>query len=256
VHGMQRMHSLFDGSSSFKGMKIMKTTLGFVCLLASIVAGSLQTAYAAESATELATLQFLKAVNDYKKDTTLFTQEKDLTIKGRNGSQPVTRLKKTKCDISSLKNVLVLLTKGDKDSDVEIPRIRTIYYDTCEDSVVQNKGDVEIYITSSPVTINFQLVNFGKTKWKKLGTDSVFVGHSTTNPVPPPTAPGGFDCGTVSTAGTIISFQMCSKNTTGKDLFYGYALHMDQTGSDNISVDIGIDPQIINHPAPGRPPPP
>jgi hypothetical protein len=51
-----------------------------------------------------------------------------------------------------------------------------------------------------------------------------------------------------------ISFDMPATNVTGKDIFYPYALHMDQTGSDGVKVDIGIDPQIINHPS-GREPP-
>jgi hypothetical protein len=259
MQGMQRTHPLFDGSSIFKGMKIMKTITRFACALASIaVTASLQPAYSAESAGSLA---FIESVNSFKPGGTSFSQDpqEPLQIQTRHGKLPIVMMKKTDCNPKALSNVYVVLSKYPGDMDVEIPRISLIYYDSCKQTIIQNGGNIEIPNMTGTVGITFQLHGFSdKTKWKKLGGDSVFVGHAATAAVPPPTSPGTLPCNAPvkKRTDTTISFDMCATNNTGKDLFYGYALHLDQIGSDGIGIDIGIDPQIINHPAPGRPPPP
>jgi hypothetical protein len=233
----------------------MKAVLTFLHLLTVIsLTFSLQRAYAASPAGEPVMAAFLKTVNDYNTDTTLFTPDKEpLTVHGRFGAYTVETFRLKKCNPMTLSNVKAVLTKHD--SDVEIPRISKIYYDSCVETIgAGDKGDIYIPITANPVWITFQLQGHKKTKWKKVGGDSVFVGKPSTSAIAPPLAPAPLPCGgtVIRNDDTSISFPMCSMNA--QPTFYAYALHMDQIGSDGIGVDIGIDPQIINHP-PGRRPP-
>ena len=131
------------------------------------------------------------------------------------------------------------------------PRIWKIFYDSCAEIIGANdKGNIYIPNTSGPVSITFDLEkNFHRTKWKPTGEASVFVGQGSSSAIVPPVAAAPLPCGggKVTRSDTVISFVMnCTPNQS--TVYYAYALHLDQIGSDNIGVDIGIDPLIINHP--------
>jgi hypothetical protein len=234
-----------------------KTIVTFSCLIAFVAIFSLaQAARGAESATESAKIAFLEAVNNYPSDTSLFTPGKTLTVHTRSGDIPIAMFRLTNCNPTTLGNVEAHLTKYQADTDVEIPRIFEIYYDNCTETIAAgDKGDIYIPNTAGgPVLITFKLLNLKKTKWKQNAKDSVFVGKPSTSAIAPPVAPGALPCGgTVARINDYtISFPMSASCTnSSKDTYYAYALHMDQKGSDGVTVDIGIDPQIINH-APGR----
>jgi hypothetical protein len=218
-------------------------------ILAITCAASMQTAYSASPAAEHP-MTFLEEVNAYKTDTALFTADSSpLTIYGRFGSYTIATFKLSKCRPATLSNVVAKLKKYD--SDVEIPRIWKIFYDSCTEIIsATDKGDIYIPNTSGPVTITFDLEkNFGKTKWKPKGEDSIFVGKGSPSAIAPPVAAAPLPCGggKVTRSDTVISFVInCTPNLS--TVYYAYALHLDQIGSDKIGADIGIDPQIINHP--------
>jgi hypothetical protein len=235
--------------------EIMKTVVSSLyVLLLLVISCAWQPAYAASPDGLPAMAVFLKTVDDYNSDKSLFTSAKDLTVHGRFGRYPIAMYRLSKCNPTTLSTVVAILTKHD--ADVEIPRISTIYYDSCVETVAAgDKGDIYIPNSAAPVWITFRLQGHKRTKWKKAGADSVFVGKPSTSAIVPPVAPGPLPCGgaVIRNDDTSISFPMCSMNP--QTTFYAYALHMDQIGSDGIGVDIGIDPQIINHP-PGRNPTP
>ena len=172
---------------------------------------------------------------------------------------PVTTSRQMKCNPTTLSKVEAHLTKYQMDGDVEIPRISEIDYDGCIETMqAGDKGNIYIPNTTvGPVTITFKLKGLARTKWRETGEKSVFVGKPSPSAIDPPTAPTSSPCGGTVTKvdDNTVSFVMslsCTQNP--HDTFYAYALHLDQTGSDGIKVDIGIDPQIINHAPGGKPP--
>src|SRR3974390_3335127 len=130
----------------------MKSILGHLLILVITLAGSLQSAHAAESA-----LTFIEKVNAYKTDRTLFTPiAKPLKIHGRFGDYSIAMFRLTKCQPLPVSNVVAKLKRYD--SDVEIPRIWKIFYDNCAEIIgAGDKGDIYILNTSGPVTIAFDL---------------------------------------------------------------------------------------------------
>jgi len=218
-------------------------------ILAITLVASVQTAHS-DSPAAGHEMTFLEKVNAYKTDSTLFTPvTTPLTIHGRFGDYAIATYRLTKCQPATVSNVVAKLKKFD--TDVEIPRIWKIFYDSCEAIIgAGDKGDIYIPYNNGPVLIAFDLENkFKKTKWKPKGEDSVFVGKGSATAIAPPVGAAPLPCGggKVSRTDSVISFVMnCPVNPV--PIYYAYALHLDQIGSDKIGVDIGIDPQIINHP--------
>jgi tetratricopeptide (TPR) repeat protein len=225
--------------------KIMKAIVSFASFLFIFI---LQAVYAANPEGERAMASFVNIVNAYKTDTKLFVADKKpLRVHGRFGDYTIDTFRLTSCHPTALKNVVAQLKRFD--TDAEIPRIWRIFYDGCAEVISANdKGDIDIPNTTSPVWITFELQGLKRTKWKKAGSDSVFVGKPSTSAISPPVSPAALPCGgtVIRNDDTSISFPMCSYSS--QKTFYAYALHLDQIGSDGVGVDIGIDPQIINHP--------
>jgi hypothetical protein len=165
-------------------------------------------------------------------------------------------------------DILGILTRRTDglDPDAEIPRINVI----CITNKVQHPNEPgKIEFTThkgETVSIRFHLDSgLGHTNWNTatvggqlLANDSIWM---TDHPSKPPSAGdwptclGGLSGKVVKYDSQLhdISFDMCSNGAGagGADADYEYALHMQQkdSGTGGASVDVGIDPRIINHPS-------
>jgi hypothetical protein len=155
----------------------------------------------------------------------------------------------------------VWVGKG-KDSNLEVPRITDICLDGSTDPDVTNDpGDIIFYSKAGhTVAMSFHLNGMVSTwkiaKGKKVKvSDSVWMVScqgSCTEDIHP-TRDSWPQCMTTSkdnnvkVVGYDVMFDMCSNS--GSTDNYQYEVHMDQAGKDGISVDVSIDPQIINHPS-------
>ena len=167
-----------------------------------------------------------------------------------------------KADNSNVRPVSVILGRGN-DPDAEVPLFKQI----CVDQKVEAEGDAlkgDISVGTKPgdrIDFAFNLNNFNHTHWKAKTPDSIWMVRKLCSvdqepspadwPVSPKVVtPSG------STAEN-INFSLPgapappSTPTTNAPpaICYQYALHLDQKDSKvGDAVDIGIDPQVINHP--------
>jgi hypothetical protein len=158
--------------------------------------------------------------------------------------------------------VQLLLDRG-TDKDAEIPKFAGI----CLDSILPIKflgftppsasvpsGDIDFHSKGHPsVTLSFVLTGLPHTTWHRTngtGNDSVWMVRFSGNPPPSP-GPHDWPCRkkkvTIDDTNKMISFVMCHAITPWAHQ-YQYALHMQQIGNDQLPVDIGIDPRIVDHP--------
>jgi hypothetical protein len=168
------------------------------------------------------------------------------------------RLKTTHPDTQ---NVVVWIGKG-TDPNLEIPRITDVCLDGSTDpDMTTDPGDIIFYSKAGhKVKVSFHLNGVISTwkipKGKKVKvSDSVWMIpcqgsctediHPTRDNWPTCTTPKDQN---VKVNGYDVSFDMCSNS--GATDNYEYEVHMDQVGKDKkISVDVSIDPLIINHPS-------
>jgi hypothetical protein len=156
-------------------------------------------------------------------------------------------------------NISVQIQRG-PDTDIEIPRITGICVGS-KTQVVKNQGDIEFKTPGSGhIPIGFHLVDLKHTKWKQAPNDSVWMVEQP-QPVPtgkPPKHPNRDDWPkcigpTKNVAGppggNDVAFDMCRNPGGSGDYIFVYELHLDQTSPiDQATVEVTIDPQIINHP--------
>jgi hypothetical protein len=157
-------------------------------------------------------------------------------------------------------NVAVWVGKGN-DKNLEVPRITDICLDGSTDpDMTSDPGDIIFYSKAGhTVAMSFHLNGMTSTwkipKGKKVKmSDSVWMVSCTGSCTEDihPTRDSWPQCMTkskddsVKVVGYDVTFDMCSNS--GSTDNYSYEVHMDQAGKDGISVDVGIDPQIINHP--------
>jgi hypothetical protein len=158
--------------------------------------------------------------------------------------------------------IAVTLKRG-TDADAEIPRFDKICVsDPSLSATLKKNGDIYF---KTPLNQNVNMVfrrhdaDLKHTKWKvganNTGGPSIWMVEypASASSHKPPTVddwctniPKKVDLG--GTNNSDISFEMCPYVP---NLQYDYALHLDQagnSGSDVISVDIGVDPQIIHQP--------
>lgn len=157
-------------------------------------------------------------------------------------------------------NIAVWIGKG-SDPNLEVPRITDVCLDGQKDpDVTTDPGDIIYYSKAGhTVSISFHL-NAMISTWKiPKGTkvklsDSVWMIpchgactddiHPTRDSWPPCIAPKDQD---VKVIGNDLFFDLCSNSGATDES--AYEVHMDQVGKDKISVDVSIDPLIINHPS-------
>ena len=157
-------------------------------------------------------------------------------------------------------NILALIEKG-TDTDIVVPRITAICIDGQEKPPkTTNGGDIE-FSSNQRETIRFHMVApIPHTTWKIY----VANGKTTANESVWMVESNGSSSGRYPNRGDWpkcmppkhvdfsadqrdIWFELCA-NSVGADVNYAYELHLDQTSLDESTVDIGIDPIIINHP--------
>jgi hypothetical protein len=227
--------------------KTMKTLLVSSWLLGCLVL--LPSAQAAEKAT-LTVEAFIKGCADAAagREQVLFTALKPLSVEHR----PPVKLFKLRPHESVDINILAMVEKG-PDIDIEVPRVTTV----CINDVEQpDMFGGKIQFSSRPgdtILVRFHLEGLQHTTWKPKANDCIWMSDQL-NKYPDasswPKCIGGIKHKKVGGGGAMqeIIFNMCSNPNVAKDLSYTYELILVQTSSDGAQVDVGIDPQIINHP--------
>jgi hypothetical protein len=223
-------------------------TAPFACLLAVVMA----TPAAAASTQALTAAAFVAAC------TAAATSDRPPAILAAAGTLAV----KSKYPIKLFKlnvtpppdlDISVQIQKG-PDTDVEIPRITVICMPDPSQATTKN-GDIHFTPPKGgTATIAFHLIDLPHTTWKTPVPDSVWMVEFV-NPGDYPDRKSWPKClGTKKVngldGGKDMSFRMCvHPGGTVGPLAYVYSLHMDQTSKiDKATVDVSIDPQIINHP--------
>ena len=246
----------------------MKTLISFASLLLSVVITS--SSIAVENEGQISATAFTlncvdtviasrdpKVARDRPKD--LFLQEASIFV---GKAKREVKIFKLKPHLSADHRILGIIERG-PEADVEIPRITAICLNEVpHPSTSGNQGEIEFNSgKADTISMRFHLnKNKGDpgylryTNWKTSGNDSIwmvgpFAPNVTHDPPGPKDWPSCLLPKTVKLNGAKISFDFSGCVNPGSgDAQYEYALHMDQT-SGNASVDVGIDPMIINHPS-------
>jgi hypothetical protein len=158
----------------------------------------------------------------------------------------------TDCVHATELDIVVILNKG-ADLDAEIPLLQLCPTNATNSSGGSVQLDNQGNLTLNPGTQAYTSVHFyldASLKhhfWKSDPNQSVWLADDLVKP----TAANWPGClnspKNVGHSGTAeVYFPLCAAMGT---ITYLYALHLDQKGKkDNVTVDVGIDPQIINVP--------
>lgn len=151
--------------------------------------------------------------------------------------------------------VLVFLIGGSAASpDAYIPRISgycvgTTFYGASNRDPIKLRTDV-----NQRITMTFQLDKkiYPTVQWAPDGSASgkaIWMVNQTG--VGNPRHPTQYDwpCGARKAQANNLVIDMCPYSGTNTAQTFEYALHLVETGSDGVPVDLVIDPQIINHPS-------
>jgi hypothetical protein len=243
----------------------MKTVVSFLGLLLSVVITS--SSFGAQSKANLSATDFTVSCVEVviaSRNATVapqnlkdFLPEDSIFVGKEKREVKIFRLKP---NLSADHRILVIIERG-PEADVEIPRVTAVCLNEVpHPSTTGKSADIEFNSRKNEtISMRFHL-NKKKnnpgylqyTNWKKTGDESIwmvgpFAPGASHDPPGPKDWPSCMPKN-VTLAGATISFDFsgCANPGSG-DLQYEYALHMDQT-SGNATVDIGIDPMIINHP--------
>ena len=244
----------------------MKSVLSFLYLL--VVGLVAARSYGVDFKTDISatafTISCVDAVNASRDSEIVpnnlkdFMPEESIKVGREKREVRVFRLKPNR----SPDNRIVGVIERGPETDVEIPQLTAICLNEVpHPSTSKKSGEIEFKSGKGKTTMmRFHLNKksgdpgyLKYTSWKTTGNDSVWmIGPFQPNVAHDPPGPKDWpSCMTskaVTLTGADISFDFSGCTNAGSsDELYEYALHMDQT-SGSASVDIGIDPQIINHP--------
>ena len=199
--------------------------------------------------------------------TGVLSKDPEPLIAGKNLHYKI-NVFRSKTKSPDVQNIEVWIGSGD-DTKLEIPRITDVCLDGGPAPTPTNNGDI-IFTTAAghSVPIMFhrnQLIS----QWKSANgkktkvSDSIWLvecpqqsdgscvegTHAKRDDWPTCMAPIQKDDSVkTSSDGVDMMFSLCSKPKANETDSYYYELHFDQLGNKRFSVDVAIDPQIINRP--------
>jgi len=261
------MHTLFDGPSKIRRDETMKILVSFVCSLLLLVVtsssfGTVKSTDISATAFTLDCVTTVVAARDTKvasNDLKNFIQEESIFVGKENREVKIFRLKP---NLSADHRILSIVERG-PDHDVEIPRVTAVCINEVPRPSASGKpGEIEFKTGKTETTSMRFHLNKKKgdpgylkyTNWKPTGNDSIwmlgpFAPNATHDPPARKDWPSCMLPKDVKLNGANISFDFSGCTNAGSnDEQYEYALHMDQV-SGNATVDVEIDPMIINHPS-------
>jgi hypothetical protein len=166
---------------------------------------------------------------------------------------------------NTTKATLAIALQRDSYADADIPTFKAVCLDSrvpdhfltvTAPSTYDSLGNIELHRAgASRAVLSFELTDLTHTTWHEdgnsTGNPSVWmVSYTGSAPTQPP-SPTDWPCNgkkvSINGAKTVIYFDMCPL-PGGQTTTYEYSLHMQQMGHKQFSVDIGIDPRIVDHP--------